>query len=55
MNLIFLIALSFSLMSPMAVNSDNRIYETKSTFGWYCAFAINGGDAAMMLVLKIIL
>ena len=52
MNRIFLIALSFSLMSPMAVNSDDRIYETKNICGRYYAVEINGGDAARLLGLK---
>ena len=45
-------ALSFSLMSPMAVNSDDRIYETKNICGRYYAVEINGGDAARLLGLK---
>ena len=45
-------ALSFSLMSPMAVNSDDRIYETKNICGRYYALEINGGDAASLLGLK---
>ena len=48
----FLIALSFSLFSPMAVNSDDRIYETKNICGRYYAVEINGGDAARLLGLK---
>ena len=49
---IFLIALSVSLMSPRAVNSDDRIYETKNICGRYYAAEINGGDAASLLGLK---
>ncbi len=45
-------ALSFSLMSPMAVNSDDRIYETKNICGRYYAVEINGGAAARLLGLK---
>ena len=52
MNRIFLVALSFSLISPMAVNSDDRIYETKNICGRYYAVEINGGDAARLLGLK---
>ena len=52
MNRIFLMALSFSLMSPMVVNSDDRIYETKNICGLYYAAEINGGDAARLLGLK---
>ena len=37
MNRIFLMALSFSLMSPRAVNSNDRIYETKNICGRYYA------------------
>ena len=52
MNRIFLIALSLSLMSPMAVNSDDRIYETKNICGRYYAVEINSVDAARLLGLK---
>ena len=52
MNRIFLMALSVSLMSPMAVKSDDRIYETKNICGRYYAVEINGGDAARLLGLK---
>ena len=52
MKRIFLIALSFSLVSPMAVNSDDRIYETKNICGRYYAIEINGADAARLLGLK---
>ena len=45
-------ALSFSLMSPMEVNSDDRIYETKNICVRYYAAEFNGGDAAMLLGLK---
>ena len=45
-------ALSFALMSPMAVKSDDRIYETKNICGRYYAVEINGGDAARLLGLK---
>ena len=39
-------------MSPMAVNSDDRIYETKNICGRYYAVEINGSDAARLLGLK---
>ena len=45
-------ALFFSLMSQMAVNSDDRIYETKNICGRYYAAEINGGEAARLLSLK---
>ena len=52
MKRIFLIALSLTLFSPMAVNSDDRIYETKNICGRYYAAEINGGEAARLLGLK---
>jgi len=39
-------------MSPMMVNSDERIYETKNICGRYYAAQINGGEAARQLGLK---
>ena len=45
-------ALSFSFMSPMAVHSDDRIYETKNIWGRYYAAEINGVDTAKLLGLK---
>ena len=42
MKRIFLIALSFSSISRMAANSDDRIYETKNICGRYYAAEING-------------
>ncbi len=45
-------ALSFSLISPMAINSDDRIHETKKICGRYYAVEINGCDAASLLGLK---
>ena len=45
-------ALPFFLMSPMAVNSDDRIYETKNICGRYYAAEINAGDAARLLGLR---
>ena len=45
-------ALSFSLMSQMAVKSDDRIFETKNICGRYYAVEINGGEAARLLGLK---
>ena len=52
MKRIFLIALSFTLVFPIAVNSDDRIYQTKNICGRYYAAEINGGDAARLLGLK---
>ena len=52
MNRIYLMALSFSIMSPMAVKADDRTYETKNICGRYYAVEINGGDAARLLGLK---
>ena len=48
----FMMALSYALMSPMAVKSDDRIYQTKDICGRYYAIEINGGDAARLLGLK---
>ena len=45
-------ALSFALMSPMAVKSDDLIDETKNICGRYYAVEINGVDAARSLGLK---
>ncbi len=44
--------LSFVLFSPMKVNSNERIYETKNICGRYYAAEINGVDAARSLGLK---
>ena len=44
--------LSFGLIHPLPVNSDERIYETKNICGRYYAAEINGGDAARLLGLK---
>ncbi len=52
MKRIFFMALSFFLLFPMDVNSDERIYETKDICGRYYAAEINGGDAAKLLGLK---
>ena len=52
MKCIFLMALSFSLVTPIAVNSDDRIYETKNICGRYYAVEINGANAAKLLGLK---
>ena len=52
MKRIFLMVLSCSLVSPMAVNSDNRIYETKNICGRYYTVEINGVDAARLRGLK---
>ena len=52
MNGIFFIALSFSLLSPMSLKADDRIYETKNICGRYYAVEINGADAARLLGLK---
>ena len=45
-------ALSFTLISPMEVKSDDRIYETKNICGRYYAVELNGSDAARLLGLK---
>ncbi len=52
MKRIFFIILSFFLVSPMTVNSDDRIYVTKNICGRYYAAEINGGEAARLLGLK---
>ena len=52
MNRFFLLALPLFLMTPMTVNSDNRIYDTKNICGRYYAAEINGGEAARLLGLK---
>tara|TARA_Y100001968_G_scaffold251381_1_gene236581 strand:- start:235 stop:444 length:210 start_codon:yes stop_codon:yes gene_type:complete len=49
MNRIVLIALFFSLMSPVKVKPDERIYETKNICGRYYAAEINAGEAARLL------
>ena len=49
---IFLIVLSAFFISPVAVNSEERIYETKNICGRYYAAEINGGQAAGLLGLK---
>ena len=46
-------ALSFALMSPMTVKSDDRIYETKNICGRYYSAEINAIDAARLLALKV--
>ncbi len=45
-------ALSSSLISPMVVNSDDRIYEVKNICGRYYAVEINGDEVASLLGLK---
>ena len=52
MNRIFFISLYFSLLSPMPLNADDRIYETKNICGRYYAVEINAADAARLLGLK---
>ena len=52
MKRIFLLVLSFSLASPIAVNSDDRIYETKNICGRYYAAEINRVEVARLLGLK---
>ena len=52
MNRIFLLTLYIFLISPMTVNSDERIYQTKNICGRYYAVEINGGEAARLLGLK---
>ena len=46
-------SLSFFLLAPMTVKSDERIYETKNICGRYYAAEINGGEAARLLSLKV--
>ena len=46
-------AISFALILPMAVKSDDRIYETKNICGRYYASEITSGDAARLLGLKV--
>ena len=52
MNRIFLMTLVCTLISPMAVKSDERIYETKNICGRYYSAEINGASAARSLGLK---
>ena len=52
MNRIFLLTLSIFLISPITVNSDERIYQTKNICGRYYAAEINGLEAARLLGLK---
>ncbi len=52
MNHFFLIALSFFLISPMKVKSDERIFETKNVCGRYFAAEINAVEASRLLGLK---
>ena len=52
MKLIFLLALSASLISPPTVNSDERVFEAKNICGRYYAAEINGVEAARSLGLK---
>ena len=52
MKSISLLVISLSLVSPRAVFSDDRIYETKNICGLYYAAEINGRDAASLLNLK---
>tara|TARA_B100000945_G_scaffold243382_1_gene199614 strand:+ start:122 stop:331 length:210 start_codon:yes stop_codon:yes gene_type:complete len=52
MKRVLLMTLSFVLFSPMKVNSNERIYETKNICGRYYAAEINGVDAARSLGLK---
>ena len=52
MTRIFFIILSVFLISPLTVNSDERIYETKNICGRYYAAEINGGETARLLGLK---
>ena len=49
---IFLIILIPYLMPPVAIFSDERIYDTKDICGRYYAAEINSGDAARLLGLK---
>ena len=52
MKRISIIVLSIFFISPLTVNSDERIYETKNICGRYYAAEINAGDAARLLGLK---
>ncbi len=52
MKRIFPMALFFSFFSPMAVNSDDWIYEINNICGRYYAVEINGGEAGRSLGLK---
>ena len=52
MNPISFIALSLLLISPIPVNADERIYETKNICGLYYAAEINSGEGARLLGLK---
>ena len=52
MNRICLLMPYLLLFSPIAVISDDRIYETKNICGRYYSADINGGDAARLLGLK---
>ncbi len=45
-------AICFTFISPMVVQSDERIYETKNICGRYYAAEINAGDAAQSLGIK---
>tara|TARA_Y100001968_G_C18901988_1_gene501133 strand:+ start:153 stop:362 length:210 start_codon:yes stop_codon:yes gene_type:complete len=51
MRISFLV-LSVFFISPLSVNSDERIYETKNICGRYYAAEINGGEAARLLDLN---
>ena len=48
-----LIALTAIFLTPINVNADERIYETKNICGRYFATEINGSKAASLLGLKI--
>ena len=52
MKRIILIAITFSLTYPKAVNSDDRIYEIKNICGRYYAVEINAVEASRLLGLK---
>ena len=53
MKCFFLLGLMAGLLTPIAVNSDERIYETKNICGRYFATEINGSKAATLLGLKL--
>ena len=53
MNNIFLFAVSIFLLTPIQVNSNERIYETKNICGRYYAAEMNAGEAAQLLSLKV--
>ena len=53
MKVFFLLSLSFFLIAPIPVKSEERIYETKNICGRYYAAEVNAGEAARLLSLKV--